>query len=431
VTTGARRAAYSTTVSRVLARNSAVAAGAVGVNGLLSAALLALSAAAGQTGEIAAYTVMTSALAFVSIVAGGGSALLYVNGTDQQRVLVRSQYVLVVLPSLLVGSAVVGEFYRHRGYGASALAASAVIVLGNTLAQLQVADFSRRMRFGANAVLMCGSKAVSLALVALGVRMTIALAVVGLVQLAVGEVMLGRDGSLRSIRLRLLSARGALSAYHTNRHLFGFAVGELYVARLTTLVLSLVATPALMGSFGTVVTAYQGIGGVVQSALQVPMVARARNRLGIEIANHSTLFSVAVALVCSVPAAATVAVLAPWLTHSLLDLPHPESAGWLVLFMLALPFMALSRAFMLNQIGDGHYRWATAAMGLLAALLTVAVAIGVPWLGPLGAAGATATAEVLTLVVLVALLLRRTRRPPAGTESRPEPASAQPAARNT
>jgi O-antigen/teichoic acid export membrane protein len=168
-----------------------------------------------------------------------------------------------------------------------------------------------------------------------------------------------------------------------------------------------------MGSFGTVVTAYQGIGGVVQSGLQVPMVARARSRLGIEYARHSTGFSVAVALVLSVPAAATVAALAPWITGQVLKLPHPESAGWLALFMLALPFMAVSRAFMLNQVGDGHYGWATRAMGLLALLTTVAVAVGVPLAGPLGAVGATGAAETLTLAILVTVLARRRERVPA------------------
>jgi O-antigen/teichoic acid export membrane protein len=394
-------------VNRVLARNSAIAAGAVAINGLLSAVLLALCAAIGQTGEIAAYTVMTSALAFVSIVAGGGSALLYVNGTEEQRSLVRSQWILVVVPGVLLGSAAVGEFYRHRGYGAVALAASGIIVLGNNLAQLQIADFARRMRFLASAILMCGSKAVSLLLVLVGVRLTVSLAVVGLVQLVVAEAMLGKDGSLRGIHARQLSLRSAVVAYHTNRHLFGFAVGELYVARLTTLVLSVVISPALMGSFGTVVTAYQGIGGVVQSGLQVPMVARARSRLGIEYAKHSSAFSVAVALVLSVPAALLVAALAHWLTDRVLKLPDPASATWLALFMLALPFLAVSRAFMLNEIGDGHYRWATRAMGLLALLTTAAVAVGVPLFGPLGAAGATAAAEALTLAVLVTVLARR------------------------
>jgi O-antigen/teichoic acid export membrane protein len=400
-------------VTRVLARNSAIAAGAVAVNGVLSAVLLALCAAIGQTGEIASYTVMTSILAFVSIVAGGGSALLYVNGTEEQRALVRSQWILVVVPAVLLGSVVAGEFYRHRGYGAVALAASGVIVLGNNLAQLQIADFNRQMRFLASAVLMCGSKALSLLLVLAGVKLTVSLAVVGLVQLAVAEMVLGKDGSLRGIHARRLSLRDAIIAYHANRHLFGYAVGDLYVARLTTLVLSVVISPALMGSFGTVVTAYQGIGGVVQSALQVPMVARARSRLGIEYAKHSTGFSVAVALVLSVPAAATVAALAPWITGQVLKLPYPASAGWLALFMLALPFMAVSRAFMLNQVGDGHYRWATGAMALLAVLTTAAVAAGVPLFGPLGAAGATVVAELLTLVVLIMLLARRRARVPA------------------
>jgi O-antigen/teichoic acid export membrane protein len=145
----------------------------------------------------------------------------------------------------------------------------------------------------------------------------------------------------------------------------------------------------------------------------VPMVARARSRLGIEYAKHSTTFSVAVALVLSVPAAVVVAALAPWITGQVLKLPHTESAGWLALFMLALPFMAVSRAFMLNQVGDGHYRWATGAMGLLAALTTAAVAVGVPLSGPLGAAIGTVAAEALTLAVLVTVLVRQRVRVPA------------------
>jgi O-antigen/teichoic acid export membrane protein len=409
---------------KVLARNSAVAGGAVVVNGVLSAAVLAWCAAHGQTGEIAAYTVMTSALAFVVIVAGGGSALLYINGDEDQRTLVRSQWMLVLVPAIVVGAAVVGGFYWWRGYAAGALGAGGVIVLGNALAQLQASDFSRRMRFVASAVLMCGSKAVSLLLVLVGVPLTGALAVVGLVQLVVGEVMLGEHGSLRRIRARQLSMRDAIAAYKSNRHLFGYAVGELYVARVATVVLSLVATPTVMGSFGTVVTAYQAIGGVVQSALQVPMVARARSRLGIEYTNHSTVFSVGVALICALPAAIGVGVLAPWLTGSLLALPQRQAARWLGLFMVALPFMAVTRALMLTRIGDGEYRWATRAMGLLALLLTGAVAVGVPVFGPLGAAGATAAAEItaLGLILAAGALVRRfgaaPRRDP-GTDRAP------------
>ncbi|MFK3983804.1 lipopolysaccharide biosynthesis protein [Micromonospora sp. NPDC050397] len=411
---------------RGLARNSAIAAGAVVANGLLSAAILALCASFGQTDEIAAYTVMTSALAFVIIGASGGSALLYLNGTEEQRTLVRSQWALVVVPAVLVGALVIGEFYAGRGYSATALVAAGVVALGNGVAQLQIADFNRRMRFLATAVLMCGSKAASLVMVLVGVPLTIALATAGLAQLVVGELVLGRDGSLRRARFRELSLRRAFAGYRSSRHLFGFALGELYVARYATLVLSLVATPTVMGSFGALVTAYQAIGGVVQSALQVPMVARTRNRLGLESARHPAHFSVAMALVCAVPMAIAVAGLAPWLTGTLLSLPHREAATWLAVFMLALPFLAVSRALMFNWIGDGDFARATRAMAVLAVILTITVTFGVPRFGPLGAATATAAAEVAALAVIL-LLARRSAGsgPLAGTSpadgQRPRP----------
>ncbi|WP_432994039.1 lipopolysaccharide biosynthesis protein [Dactylosporangium sp. CA-233914] len=394
---------------RSLARNSAIAAGAVVANGLLSAAILALCAKLGQTGEIAAYTVMTSALAFVLIFVSGGSTLLYLNGTEEQRALVRSQWTLVVVPGLLLGIVAVGAFYAHRGYDVTALGAAGVVALGNGLAQLQIADFSRRMRFLANAVLICTSKASSLVMVLLGVPLTVALATAGLAQLLAGELVLGKHGSLRGDLIRGLSFRRALSGYRSSRQLFGFSLGDLYVARFGTLVLSLFATEAVMGSFGAIVTAYQAIGGVVQSALQVPMVARARDRLGIEASRHPAGFSVAVALACALPMGATVALLSGWLARTLLSLPHPQAATWLAVFMLALPFMAVSRALMFNWIGDGHYSRATAAIAAVAVVLTVAVAVAVPRFGPLGATAAAAVAEAVALAVIL-LVARRFAR---------------------
>jgi O-antigen/teichoic acid export membrane protein len=138
-------------------------------------------------------------------------------------------------------------------------------------------------------------------------------------------------------------------------------------------------------------------------------VARARSRLGIEQSSHPAGFSIAVALACAVPMAAVVAALSPFLTDRVLSLPHRESAAWLAVFMLALPFMAVNRALLFNWIGDGRYRRATKAMGALAALLTVTVAIGVPLFGPLGSAAATATAEAATLAAILLLRWRSGR----------------------
>jgi len=106
-----------------------------------------------------------------------------------------------------------------------------------------------------------------------------------------------------------------------------------------------------------------------------------------------------------------VALVAPILTGTVLSLPSRQSATWLAVFMLALPFMAVTRALVYNRIGDGRYAWAMRAIALLGALLTVAVAVAVPRFGALGAAGATAAAELLTAGVLVAVAgFSRTRK---------------------
>ncbi|MGI5239448.1 polysaccharide biosynthesis C-terminal domain-containing protein [Dactylosporangium sp. CA-139066] len=386
-----------------LARGSAIAGGAVVVNGLLSAAVLAVCSALHQTGQIAAYTVVTSVLAFVTILLGGGSAMLYLNGTEHERALVRSQWSIVVVPGLVLGAVGTAVFYAHRGYDPGALAAAGVVALGNGLATLQIADYTRRMRFLANAVLQCGSKAASLVLVLAGVPLTVSLAVAGVAQLVAGELALGKDGSLRRGTLRRPSLRDVGAAYRAGGPLFGYATGDLYTARLGTVALSLAAGPAVLGPFGAVAAAYQAIGNVVQAALQVPMIARTRARLGIGFSHHRASFAIGVALVCAVPMAAAVAALAPFLTGTILSLSHRSAAAWLTLFMLALPFMAVTRALMFEWIGDGRYGRATRAVALLAAVTTVCVAVGVPRFGPFGAAGATAAAEALTLALLLAL----------------------------
>jgi O-antigen/teichoic acid export membrane protein len=198
-----------------------------------------------------------------------------------------------------------------------------------------------------------------------------------------------------------------VTAYRSSWHLFGYAVGDLYVIRAPTVVLSVLATPAVMGSFGAVVTAYQAIGGVIQNALQVPMAARARDRLGIEHSKHPAGFSIAVGLVGAIPGAALVVWLAPWLTGRLLKLPDPDAATWLTVFMIGLPFLAVTRALMFNWIGDAHYGRATRAVFVLAAVQAVTVAIAVPWLGALGAAAATAAAEIIALGLILAFFIRR------------------------
>jgi O-antigen/teichoic acid export membrane protein len=387
-------------------RNSLVACSSGLGNGLLNAAVLALSARHGQTNEIAAYTVVTAALTFIAIAVGGGSSLLYASGDSEQRQAVRSQWVFISLPCLTLGALLVAAFYTHWGYQWPALLAAGAVAIGNNIAQLQLSDLARQLRFATSAVLICGSKLPALVLVAGGTELTTALLVASAVQFAAAEAMLNRTSWLRWRALAQLSVADAVSAFRRNRQLFAYTLSELYSGRAAGLLLSLLATPRVMGCFGAVASAYQSLGGVLYAGLQVPMVVKARDRHGIGEVGDRNQGAEIVAVLGATAIAATAMTAAPWITGQLLHLPIAESAEWLRILAATLPFMTINRAVALNLIGGGDYPAATRVTVLMAAIVTPIAAVTVPAFGPVGAAGATLGAESITAAVLCVLLAR-------------------------
>lgn len=388
------------------ARNSLIASSSGLVSGLLNAAVLALSARDGQTIEIAAYTVTTAALALVAIAVSGGSSLLYISGDRDQRWAVRSQWVFVTLPSMLVGALLVGAFYSRSGYSWPAILAVGAVAVGNNLAQLQLGDLARQMRFTLSAVVTCGCKLPALVMVATGFRLTTALLVATCVQFVAAEVCLGKDSWLRRAQMVHLSPRRAASVFRMNKHLFTYTMAELYCARVATVALSLLVSPKVMGAFGAIVSGYQALAGVLAAALQVSMVGRVRDRQGISHGGPNRDAEFVAILGAGVIAVVTM-VAAPWITSDVLRLPPNGPAVWLMILVAALPFMTLSRAVSLNLIGDGDYRRATKVMLLNAAIITPIAAISVPTYGPSGAAAATLCAELLTAAALGLVAVRR------------------------
>lgn len=370
------------------------------VSVLLNAAMVALSARHGQTHEIAAYTLVTAVIALVAIAAGGGSPLLYVSGDSAQRRAVRGQWLFIVLPSVTVGIVLVVAFYTRHGYQWSPLVAVGVVAIGNNLAQLQLGDLARQMRFAVSAAVVCGSKLPAVLLVAAGVRLTTALLLATVVQFVAMEVALHRTSWLRRAGLAQLSLREAVSVFRTNRVLFTYAVAESYSARASSVVLSLFATPAQMGCFGAVAGAYQALGGVLTAGAHVSMVARARHRHGLDeklVRNWSLEI---MAILAAVAAAGCAIVAAGWVTGTILQLPIAESADWLRVLVIALPFMLITRSVALNCIGDGDYRSATKVSLVVAAIITPAAVLAVPVLGPSGAAYSTLLAESVTVALI-------------------------------
>lgn len=396
-----------TTGSAGLRRNTIIASSSSLISGMLNAAMLAISARAGETGEIAAYTVMTAALAWISILVVGGSSLLYVTGDEGQRRAVRSQRIIIVIPIMVAATAGVTLFYTDRGYGSLALITTGVVAVGNNLAELQSGDLTRHLRFFTAAITMTVTRLLALILLLAGTPLTAALAVGSVVQLLAGEVLICRGKGARPPLWHGISARSALTAFRMNRQLLTYSLAEVFTARSGSIALSMVASPRMVGYFGALTSVYQAFVAVFYGGLRVPMAVRTRRRHGLEVTSPATRDSE----VMVVASAAVVAICglfwAPWIINNLLRLPVAESATWLRLFALALPFLTINRAISLNRLGDGDYRGATRMALLIASLTAVALVIHTPQLDPMDAAGVTLTAEILAAVVIGALTLVR------------------------
>ncbi|MFG1871665.1 hypothetical protein [Micromonospora arborensis] len=387
-------------------RHSLVASSTNLLNGLLNAALLAWSARHGQTDEIAAYVAVTAALSLVAIVVAGGSPLLYISGDAEQRRAVRSQWVFVTVPCLVLGTVAIGSLYSRSGYEWPTMLSIALVAIGNHHANFQLGDLARELRFVGTAVVVCGCKIPALVLVALGGHLSSALLIAALIQFVAAEAFLGRRSWLRPRLLAELSLRRAFSAFRMNRHLCTYSIAEYWGGRMTTVLLSLLVTPQVMGAFGAVFSVYQAQTGVLTAALRVSLVGRVRHRQGLGNVNEGRQGE-RIALLGAMVIALVSAIAAPWIVGDLLRLPPHGPALWLVLLAVALPFMTIVRAVTLNQIGDASYRQATRIMVLNAVLITPLALAAVPLAGPTGAATATLAAEVLTGAVLGLALLRR------------------------
>ncbi|MEU6204050.1 hypothetical protein ABZ814_10710 [Micromonospora musae] len=387
--------------------NTIVASVASLVSGLLNAAMLAYTARQGQTGEIAAYSVMTAALTWVANLVMGGSSLLYVSGNDDERRAAHSQRLLFAVPSMITATLVIAALYVERGYGMTALISAGSVMVLNSLADLRFGDLARQMRFVAASAAMTGTRLLAMILLIAGAPLTTALLAGALSYLVSTEILACRGPSAARPMWSGLSLRAAIRAFRLSRQLFTYSLAEAFTGRAGTIALSLVASPQVVGCFGALTSIYQALVAVTFSGLRVPMAVRTRrrHRLGpsVAVSRDSEMIAVAGAVVI----AAGVIVTAPWLATSLLALPIPEAALWLQLLALALPFATLSRAVALNRIGDGNYGAATRIALAIALLLCGGLLIQTTALGPTGAAAAATVAEVLVAGVLVLTALSR------------------------
>lgn len=414
--------------------NTIVASVSSLVSGLLNAGMLAYSARQGQTGEIAAYSVMTAALTWVAILIMGGSSLLYVAGNDDERRSVRSQRLLLAVPAMATATVLLAVLYDDHGYGRAALISAGGVMILNSLAELRFSDLVREMRFIAASAALAATRLFALVLLVAGAPLTTALAAGAAVYLLATEVLVCRGPTKARPMWAGLSLGSARRAFRLNRKLFTYSIADAFTGRASTIALSLVASPHVVGCYGALMSSYQALVAVVFSGLRVPMAVRTRRRHNLGPSAPVSREAEVISVTAATMIAAGVVAGASWIATGLLGLPIPESAIWLQLLALALPFTTVNRAFMLNRIGDGNYRAATRVAVSIAVVVTGGLLVQAATLGPTGAAAATCIAEAAVAAVLVALAAlrwygrRKAKRPHTGAagqdRDRPRPSAA-------
>ncbi|MFC4016568.1 hypothetical protein ACFOW4_01185 [Micromonospora sp. GCM10011542] len=390
--------------------NTLVASVSSLVSGLLNAGILAYSARQGQTAEIAAYSVMTAALTWVANLVMGGSSLLYVSGNDEERRAAHSQRLLVAVPAMATATLVIAALYVDAGYGMPALLSAGGVMMLNSLADLRFGDLARQMRFIAASAAITSTRLLAMVLLIAGAPLTTALLVGAATYLLSTEILACRGPAAAPPMWRGLSPRAAGRAFRLSRPLFTYSLAEAFTGRASTVALSLVAGPQVVGCYGALVNIYQALVAVTFSGLRVPMAIRTRRRHNLGPTESVSRESETIAVIGATVIAAGVIVTAPWLTTSLLSLPIPESALWLQLLALALPFTTVNRAFTLNRIGDGNYVAATRIALSIGLLLGAALLVQAAALGPTGAATATTVAEMLVAGILILTAVSRRYR---------------------
>lgn len=392
-------------------RNFVVITGSTLLSGLLNALLIALAARRGEIDEIAAFTVMTAVLAIVGVASGGGSGMLYLTGTEDERRAVRSQKMLVVFPALVLAALAAGVFYGDRGYSTLALAAAALVFIGNNFAELPLSQLYRDTRFLRIAVPTYLSKAGAIVAFVAGAPLTTALLVGAVVNFAALELLTGLSSSLRAMWNDRPTVAAARRAFGSSRGLYVYTVSELYALKVPSIGLSLVVPVNVMGAFGAVAVAYQALLSVFQSGLLMVASLRARRRLGLDQSgthrHDAEIMSLGGGILCAV----VVVLGAPWLTTHVLQLDLSESSTWLQILGLSIPFVLFNRILATNAIGDARYSAAAQIAVSVAVLTTLSLTIAIPLLGVTGGVLTILCAEgVVAGILLVRRLPSVTRR---------------------
>ena len=341
---------------------------------VLSAACTAgtaiLAARQAQLIDIAGYSSGLAITAFLSVLIGGGTSLIYVTGDDVDRQAVRSVRWRLIAPLMSLFAIGFSVVYHQLTPGLplmSILLGAATVILTN-LAGLEAASLQRHSRMAQWAVATVVSKALPLIAVAFGGRYSIAMTAGSLLALlACGA--LARSVTAFRIKTRLPFRTEMRKAYRPS--LAFIALLDVLMLRLPFVLAPTITDASTAGAFSTMLSAQQSITALVTTGLYTIMTIRGttarpeKSALADRGSERLLVFS-------AIPISIIGAAVAPQAV-SLFHIGNIDGATavWIVL-MLAVAPIALNRAAQYRYLTYGR---PVAAIRLISVICVIIVAV--------------------------------------------------------
>ncbi|MCC6498508.1 MAG: hypothetical protein IT193_19860 [Propionibacteriaceae bacterium] len=367
----------------------------------VTAMTVLLAIRGGQLESIAGYSAGLSMGALAAVAAGGGTTLVYVSGSEDDRRAVRRVRLLWVAPIVLCVSAFGSAILpMHTELESWDILFGGLVALLNNFAEIEASYLKRGLRTPSLFYTDLSTRLVALGGVAIGIPFALATLIGTISRQAALQLLTQTDSS----RSRLLEGRfsAALRKAYDLR-LMGLTASYVIVDRATFIMAPLIVGATLSGVYSSILTLTQAVSALLVSGLQTVLAVRSSGHADPRHVSHFEL--------ATLVAAAFGAILASISASRILELigvePSRLHQALLTTLCLAIPLGVATRLIHFRYIAAGR-RQVALAMGIGAASILVLVALVASFLGSIEIlASAPVLAEVSGLAVGLALAVKR------------------------
>lgn len=327
------------------------------IGALIAFGVLTVATRQGQFASIASFGAGAGVAALASVAVGGGTTIAYTTGTTKRQRAVRVVRNTIVLPAILIATALAVWLYSVLGHlEPLGVLAGGLSTSAGVGAELDSSYLRRHLMTGRLLVVDILNRLIAFGFIVGGIPFAFAM-LAGAVARASLLKWLTRTDPSREAGLQI--SRSVLALAYEPK-LTSLSILYSICDRLGALAAPATAPIPVAGGFTAVLSAQQSVSGVLMSGLQTTLATRSQLRSRLSWADHLDLFFVAVALA---GAALMIAWREPLIGFLALDTTSNPDAYWNLIALL-IPASIASRVLDFRFLTESEPRNAVISRGM-------------------------------------------------------------------